>query len=59
MIPSAEGDQILMADSNNGNPLDSLVLESECVSDTFIDVNVVPEHEKNQLQHTIFNLQGT
>lgn len=58
MIPSAEGDQILMAqDSNNGNPLDSIVLESQCVSDTFIDVNVVPEHEKNQLQHTIFNLQ--
>lgn len=58
MIPSAEGDQILMAqDSNNGNPLDSVVLESQCVSDTFIDVNVVPEHEKNQLQHTIFNLQ--
>ncbi|KAK1394825.1 Kinesin-like protein KIN-14U [Heracleum sosnowskyi] len=57
MIPSAEGDQILMADSNHGISQDSIVLESQCVSDTFIDVNVVPEHEKNQLQHTIFSLQ--
>ncbi|KAL8115802.1 hypothetical protein AgCh_022342 [Apium graveolens] len=57
MIPSAEGDQILMADSNNVVSLDSLLLKSQCVSDTFIDVNVVPEHEKNQLQHTIFSLQ--
>ena len=53
MIPSAEGDQIY---SNDGNPL---VLESQCVSDAYIDVNVVPEHEKNQLEHSILNLQGT
>lgn len=60
MIPSpAEGDQISMADSNNGNPQDSMVLESQSVSNTFIDVNVVPEHEKKQLEHTILNLQGT
>ncbi|KAL1811095.1 hypothetical protein DCAR_0623212 [Daucus carota subsp. sativus] len=51
MIPSAEGDQIY---SNDGNPL---VLESQCVSDAYIDVNVVPEHEKNQLEHSILNLQ--
>lgn len=47
----------LNLDSIDGNPTASRSPESPLV-DTFTDVNVVPEHEKNQLEQTISNLEG-
>lgn len=45
-------------DSSDGFPPDSDLSDSPPLPTIYTDVNVVPEHEKNQLQLSISNLEG-
>lgn len=46
------------ADSNDGSPPVSYFSDSSLLPTTCTDVNVVPEHEKNELQQSMSNLEG-
>lgn len=45
-------------DSIDGLPPVSYFSDSACLPTTCTDVNVVPEHEKNELQQSMSNLEG-